>query len=117
LQLNDFSDKPLLIHFWATWCEICKHEIPDIEKIAETFQVINIAIQSGSDLEVEKFAKAHGMTSSIIANDKNGDLEALYRANTVPASFIIDGLGEIRHAKIGYSTYRELNEKLMALKP
>ncbi|MBN2865785.1 MAG: redoxin domain-containing protein [Thiotrichales bacterium] len=114
-QLKDF-DEPLLIRFWATWCEICKHEMPDIEKLSKEYQVINIAIQSGSDSEVSTFAKTHGMDSSNIVNDKHKILETLYNAQAVPASFIVDGSGIITHSKIGYSTYRELSEKLSALK-
>lgn len=114
-KLEDFKEKPLLIHFWATWCEVCKHEMPDIEKLSEEYQVINIAIQSGSDAQVETFAAQNGMDSRIIVNDRNQNLETLYNSHVVPASFVVDSTGIIRYTKVGYSTYRELSEKLNEL--
>ncbi|NQY94051.1 MAG: protein disulfide oxidoreductase, partial [Campylobacteraceae bacterium] len=37
------SDKPVLVHFWATWCPICKFESPNVETISKDYEVITIA--------------------------------------------------------------------------
>ena len=29
------QNKPVLVHFWATWCPTCKFESPNIEKISK----------------------------------------------------------------------------------
>ena len=33
-SLSDFSDKAILIHFWATWCAPCIVEFPELIKLA-----------------------------------------------------------------------------------
>ena len=38
------NNKPILIHFWATWCPICKVEAPNIQTISEHFEVLTIAV-------------------------------------------------------------------------
>lgn len=111
-QLQDFEGKPLLIHFWATWCEICAHEMPDIERLAQKYQVLNIAIQSGSNLEVINHAKSNGMNKNIIVNDSKKQLESLYNTQAVPASFVVNSQGEITYSKHGYSTYNQLSKQL-----
>jgi len=34
-DLSDFSDKTVLIHFWASWCAPCVVEFPDLIQLAE----------------------------------------------------------------------------------
>ena len=114
-DLKDYQGQPVLIHFWATWCEICEVERPDIEKIAERYQVINVAIQSGSDKSVLEFAEKSNMNPGRIVNDKNQQLETLYGAHAVPASFIVDAAGEIRYFKHGYSGFKKLNAEFNLL--
>jgi len=114
-NLKDYQGEPLLIRFWATWCEICEHEKPDIETLANTYRVINIAIQSGTDREVLAFATKNSMNPDIIVNDKNKRLENLYNAHAVPASFVVDSLGNIQHVKHGYSGLKKLTTELSGL--
>ncbi len=42
------NNKPILVHFWATWCPTCKFEAPNIEKVSKDYEVITIAVQSGT---------------------------------------------------------------------
>ncbi len=42
------NNKPILLHFWATWCPTCKFEAPNIEKVSKDYEVITIAVQSGT---------------------------------------------------------------------
>ncbi|HHS99578.1 MAG TPA: TlpA family protein disulfide reductase [Thiomicrospira sp.] len=115
VSLDDFQGEPVIIHFWATWCPICEHERPDIEKIAKEYSVVNIAIQSGSDQELIEFAEKNSMDPAIIVNDKNKYLENLYSAHGVPATFLVDSQGQVQFVKRGYTSYKELSEQIEKL--
>ena len=35
--LSDYKGKTVFLNFWATWCGPCRAEMPDIQKIYETW--------------------------------------------------------------------------------
>lgn len=40
--LNRQSDKPLLVNFWATWCDPCRDEFPDLVKIDADYRKLGL---------------------------------------------------------------------------
>lgn len=116
IDIADYRGKPVLIQFWATWCPICAYERDGIERVAEKYDVINIAPQSGSDKELLAFAKQNGMNPNIIVNDQDGKLMKEFGARAVPASFVVDKQGKIRFVEVGFSTSMGLKARLWYLK-
>jgi len=104
IALSDFKGQPVMVHFWATWCPICELEASNIESVAEDYAVINIATQSGSDLELIDYAKQNGLATQNIVNDMNGSLFQQYGAKAIPATFFIDESGQISTVEVGYTT-------------
>lgn len=57
------NGKPLLINFWATWCEPCREEFPDLVKIGTDYKgkidLITVSLDELSEIngEVPKFLK------------------------------------------------------------
>lgn len=95
---------PVLVHFWATWCPICRAEQGSIESIAhDNPNVITIAMQSGSSDIVQQYMHDQGINFPVI-NDEAGHISASWGVQAVPASFIVDSKGEIRNVEIGYTT-------------
>ena len=51
------NGKPLLINFWATWCEPCREEFPDLVKIASDYRgkidLITISLDELSEINGE----------------------------------------------------------------
>lgn len=45
VSLADFKGKkPLMILFWATWCPLCKEEVPKVNRIAADFGPRGLAV-------------------------------------------------------------------------
>ena len=97
------TSKPIMVHFWATWCPVCKVEAPNIQKISENFQVITIATQSGSDEQIKKYQKEHEVDFMVI-NDKDGSLTKSAGVSVFPTTIIYDKTQKIVFADVGYTS-------------
>lgn len=96
--------QPVLVHFWATWCPICRTEQSSIVAIAHDYpNIITIAMQSGKPEEVAKFMREQGIDFPVV-NDADSSLSNAWGVHAVPASFIIAPDGKIRFVEVGYST-------------
>jgi thiol-disulfide isomerase/thioredoxin len=96
--------QPVLVHFWATWCAICRVDQDSISAIARDHpNTITVAMQSGSAAEVARHLAAQGLRFHVV-NDADGRLSASWGVHAVPASFIIGTDGKIRFVEVGYTT-------------
>ncbi|MFA6901782.1 MAG: protein disulfide oxidoreductase [Gallionellaceae bacterium] len=96
--------QPVLVHFWATWCPICRAEQGSIESLAhDNPNVITVAMQSGNSSAVQKYMSEQAVSFPVI-NDADNQISARWGVQAVPASFIVDTEGNIRYVEIGYTT-------------
>lgn len=105
------KQRPILIHFWATWCPVCKLEQSNIQNISKDMPVITIAMQSGNDDELREFMKDEYLSFNTI-NDESGRLSRLYNIRGVPVSFIINKDNKIEFTEVGYTTELGLRVRL-----
>lgn len=99
-----WSKQPTLVHFWATWCPVCRAEQSNIEAVAKDHpNTVTIAMQSGDGAAVKKYMQEQGLNFQVI-NDPSGETSAAWGVHAVPASFIVDTEGQIRFVEVGYTT-------------
>ena len=53
--LAQYHGKPLLVTFWATWCEPCRHEYPMLNELAKKYapqglKVVGVSMDDDGDL-------------------------------------------------------------------
>ncbi|MEJ2362028.1 MAG: protein disulfide oxidoreductase [Gammaproteobacteria bacterium] len=94
---------PLLIHFWATWCPICRLEQKSIQSLSQRYTVISIAMNSGNAKSVRHFMQQHGLSFPVI-NDPDGTIARRYGVTAVPVSFVVNRRNQIRFVERGYTT-------------
>jgi len=104
IDSRDFKTKPLLIHFWATWCPICQFENNNIENIAKDYQVISIASWSGGAAEVRQYLKDEQLHLPIVILDDDAEWAKVFAVKGVPTSFIVDKKGVIHFIEKGYTS-------------
>lgn len=96
--------QPVLVHFWATWCSICRMEQGSIDAIARDYpNTITVAMQSGDAAQVRKHLDKEGLHFPVV-NDADGNLSTAWGVHAVPASFVIGTDGKIRFVEVGYTT-------------
>jgi thiol-disulfide isomerase/thioredoxin len=97
-------EHPVLVHFWATWCSICRTEQSAIAAIAhDNPNVITLAMQSGSNEEIARYMKEQNIDFPVV-NDLHGINSIAWGVHAVPASFIIAPDGRIHFVEVGYTT-------------
>ncbi len=106
-----FSGKPVLFHFWATWCPICDMEMGSIEAISHDYPVISVASWSEGKTDVKAYMQKNQLTFPVML-DNSGELAQTFGLKGVPASFIISPNGEIKFVETGYSTELGLRLRL-----
>lgn len=100
---DSMKNKAYLLHFWATWCGICKLEQDSIQSISESHTVISIAMNSGTANAVKAYMQKHQLNFPVVL-DEHGKIARRYGVSGVPASFIIAPNGEIAFSQVGYTT-------------
>ena len=95
--------KPLVIHFWATWCPTCKVEASNIESVSKKYNVLTIAVSSGSDEKVKAYMQEHEFTFNVL-NDVEGTWAKKFNVEAYPTTFIYDAKGELIFSEVGYTT-------------
>jgi peroxiredoxin len=110
-SLDALQGRPVLVHFWATWCPVCTLEQDNINAIAQDHQVFSIAMQSGEDTAVREHMRQRQLSFPVI-NDAEGVLARRWGIRGVPTSFILDGTGHIRFVEVGYTTEAGLRLRL-----
>jgi cytochrome c biogenesis protein CcmG/thiol:disulfide interchange protein DsbE len=119
VRLSDLQGKTVLVNFWATWCQPCRDEIPNIVQAYgqyhdKGFEVVAVDEQENPGI-VKQFADAYGMAFPVVL-DSSGQVGQTYRAgNTFPTSVWLDPNGVVTDVHYGPMTPQYLNDKLSAL--
>lgn len=103
VRLPEDLQGPTLIHFWATWCTVCRLEQGSINALAENANVITIATQSGSADKVARVVSDRNITAPVIVDEFAG-IAGQFGVRAFPTSFVVDGEGNIEYTEVGYTT-------------
>ena len=110
--LTTFRGKPLVINFFASWCDPCRDEMPLINdlatKAAGNYQVLGIAVED-TRAAVTEYVIAAKLVFPV-ALDLNSTVKRSYRIFGPPATFFIDGQGIIRDIVMGPITSERVKE-------
>ena len=117
--LSDYKGKTVFLNFWATWCGPCRSEMPDIQKLYETYEtegdnaviILGVAApglgQEKDEAGIKAFLDESGYTYPTLM-DTTGDLFSEYVISSFPTTFMIDREGNV----FGYVS-GALNEDMM----
>ena len=95
--ISDYRGKVVVLNFWATWCGVCKREMPRLDALIERLdptRVEVIAISIDEDPRVLRDAfDARGYSSLRIYHDEQSALYPLMGTRGVPTTFVVDPTG------------------------
>jgi peroxiredoxin len=107
VSLSSFKGKKVvMIDFWATWCNICKREMPVLETVYKEYnpqgvEFLGIALDENIKL-IKKIIGEKGVTYPILIDKGAKVATEVYRlAGPIPLKVVIDCEGIIRYTHVG----------------
>lgn len=91
------------VHFWATWCPICKASQDNVQRLHSSWPMVTVAMQSGSSSAVQKHLAQNNLPW-LAALDDDGQLARAWGVRAVPATIILNSEGRIAAVSMGYTT-------------
>ncbi|MBV8085808.1 MAG: TlpA family protein disulfide reductase [Chloroflexi bacterium] len=115
-SLVDYRGRPVVLNFWATWCEPCKEEMPALQtEAAKRTDLVILGIDNVEPaVRVRPFVAQYGITFPILL-DQDGTVIEQYRIIGMPTSFFVDRSGMLRASFQGALTPDVLSQDLAAI--
>ncbi len=120
-QREALQGKPVLVHFWAVSCYLCKESLPMINIWRDTFgeqynlQIVGVHMpRSEKDLDIAS-AKAivneYELTHPVIIDNDHAVAEA-FQNEYVPAFYLFDENHQLRHFQAGEKGLKMVEQRL-----
>lgn len=110
VHLSDLRGKVVVLDFWATWCPVCRSNMPVIELLHRQFKDNGLVVLGVDDEEPglqSAFLRMFGYSFSSLV-DPEKKIADLYNVGGIPVTVIVDGEGKIRSHVVGESSYESL---------
>ena len=97
-SLADYKGKPVVLNFWASWCDPCKDEAPALERAQAKLAkaggtVLGVTVSDASD-DSKAFMRKNRVTFPSL-RDVEDELGEDYGRTGVPETFVIDREGRV----------------------
>jgi len=124
LQRDPNDKRPLLINFWATWCDPCREEFPDLVKIDSDYRskglnFVAVSLDDITDIKiaVPKFLNEMKATMPVVLLNVNDPEPAIKAVDDqwdgqLPATFLYDKDGKVIFRHFGKIKPDELRAAL-----
>ena len=113
IKLSDMRDKNVILNFWFAGCKFCVIEMPDLQKLQDTYEddLLILAINVGDKKEkVQTFMDENNLSFTALL-DENMDVADTYGVRSFPTTIAVNKKGEIIGGYVGMLTYEQM-EKL-----
>lgn len=114
-SLASLRGEPALINFWASWCEPCRQEAPELERLQRSLRGARLVGVDYTDREDSgrQFVEKYGWTFPIL-DDPDGIYGARYHLNGLPTTVVLDSKGRIAETLRGPQTATDLRRAVDA---
>jgi peroxiredoxin len=116
VSLADHRHKKVVVHFFATWCGVCKAELPSVRALHDGLDddevLLGVAADSDDPEALRRFAREHELTYPILlATD---DVLRAYGVDKFPTNYYVNGDGSVSSSTVGLSTLVGMKLRMVA---
>ena len=112
IKLSDMRDKNVILNFWYTGCGFCVIEMPDLQKLQDTYadDLLILAVNVGEKKEkVQAFMDENNLSFTVLS-DEDMDVADTYGIRSFPTTIAVNKKGEIIGGYIGMLTYEQMEQ-------
>lgn len=112
-------EKALLLNFWASWCDPCRLEAPELNELALKYKDVldiygvNVTSQDYKP-NAERFIRKY-MLAFPVMFDVKGEVFDKYNGAVFPTNVLIDKNGVVSEIVLGVLSREELEKKIITL--
>ena len=106
-SLAGYKGRVVVLNFWATWCEPCKKEMPDLSAIQNDYAALGVQVigaagdEAAESAKVLKFIREHKINFPVWVGATTDDMQRFGVGAVLPATVIINKDGKIIWREIG----------------
>lgn len=106
VSLASFRGKKVMLHFFATWCGVCKAELPSVRGVQRGLdedEVLLAVAEDSDDVEaLRRFARDHDLRYPILLGTR--EVLATYAVTAFPTNYYLNTDGTVSSSTTGLST-------------
>jgi cytochrome c biogenesis protein CcmG/thiol:disulfide interchange protein DsbE len=110
VSLTDLEGRPVVLNFWASWCDPCREEAPILEEVWRDYRGRGVVVLGIDTQDLSENAIAfldETATTYPSVRDGSSRAEKDYETTGVPETFLIDQDGRIALRFVGQVTEAE----------
>lgn len=102
-RLSDYQGRPVLVHFWASWCGTCVGEMPEFNAFAARHKgdlpIIGIS-EDASFKDLDTYIAAQPLSFTTVL-DEHGTVADDYGTFALPETYLISAEGRLLKKYVG----------------
>lgn len=106
VSLSDFAGRPVLLSFWATWCTVCRDELPALQRLQDRyasagFQVLLVNYRETSGDRMRQYLSGLQVNLEAVV-DPDGAIASAYGVDIgLPVNVLSDRSGKVARILVG----------------
>ncbi|MEZ4229226.1 MAG: TlpA disulfide reductase family protein [Polyangiaceae bacterium] len=113
-DLRQLRGKRVQLHFWATWCTVCRQEFGALNSVHDDLgddeAMVSIVADSEDPRALARFVQEHDIRYPVLLGSP--DVLRAYQIQAFPTNYYLDAKGRIRGTDVGMSTRWGMSKRI-----